>query len=117
MMGDSRMRVTVLPAPGWRCERCRKVLPEVGLCDEHPDLCLRCLAVMTGEEPDVHGMAARRFDRFLREEMAAGHPKPEAVRRAGHRNAGRNPDGSVAWPGRASGGRGAPGRACGSAAP
>jgi isoleucyl-tRNA synthetase len=36
----------VSPAPGDRCERCWKVLPEVGQAPGHADLCLRCAAVV-----------------------------------------------------------------------
>jgi isoleucyl-tRNA synthetase len=36
----------VTAAPGNRCERCRKVLPEVGQAPGHTDLCLRCAAVV-----------------------------------------------------------------------
>jgi isoleucyl-tRNA synthetase len=36
----------VSPAQGDRCERCWKVLPEVGEAPGHPDLCLRCAAVV-----------------------------------------------------------------------
>ncbi len=35
--------VTVAAAPGERCERCWKVLPEVGAVAEHPQLCGRCV--------------------------------------------------------------------------
>jgi len=35
-------------APGQKCERCWKVLPEVGLSAAHPTLCRRCEAVVTG---------------------------------------------------------------------
>jgi isoleucyl-tRNA synthetase len=34
--------VRVTPAPGEKCERCWKVLPEVGTIVAHPDLCQRC---------------------------------------------------------------------------
>jgi isoleucyl-tRNA synthetase len=34
--------VRVGPAPGEKCERCWKVLPEVGTVAGHPDLCQRC---------------------------------------------------------------------------
>ncbi|HEX4194645.1 MAG TPA: class I tRNA ligase family protein, partial [Stellaceae bacterium] len=34
--------VTVLPAPGDKCERCWRVLPEVGEDRAHADLCHRC---------------------------------------------------------------------------
>jgi isoleucyl-tRNA synthetase len=36
----------VLPARGNRCERCWKVLPEVGQVPGHTDLCRRCAAVV-----------------------------------------------------------------------
>ncbi len=38
--------VRVSPAPGERCERCWRVLPEVGQVPGHPDLCRRCAAVV-----------------------------------------------------------------------
>jgi isoleucyl-tRNA synthetase len=34
--------VTVTTAPGEKCQRCWRVLPEVGSLPEHPDLCRRC---------------------------------------------------------------------------
>jgi isoleucyl-tRNA synthetase len=36
----------VSPAPGDRCERCWRVLPEVGEVPGHADLCRRCAAVV-----------------------------------------------------------------------
>jgi hypothetical protein len=87
--------VRVELAPGWPCGRCRKVLPDVGLDPDHPTACLRCVEVMTGDRPDLHLLAASRFDRFLAEERAAGFGLAEAVRRAGHRNHGRDADGTV----------------------
>ena len=33
---------SVEPAPGAKCLRCWKVLPEVGSHATHPGLCLRC---------------------------------------------------------------------------
>ena len=33
-------------APGTKCDRCWKVLPEVGLSEKHPSLCRRCEAVV-----------------------------------------------------------------------
>jgi isoleucyl-tRNA synthetase len=36
----------VSAAPGDRCERCWRVLPEVGQPQGHADLCLRCAAVV-----------------------------------------------------------------------
>ena len=38
------VRVTL--APGEKCQRCWKVLPEVGSIKEHPDLCRRCAAAV-----------------------------------------------------------------------
>lgn len=55
--------IHVSQARGERCARCWKVLPEVGLCVPFPDLCLRCVGVVTGEEPDMHALAAARYDR------------------------------------------------------
>jgi isoleucyl-tRNA synthetase len=34
------------PAPGVKCERCWRVLPEVGSVAAHPGLCLRCVGVV-----------------------------------------------------------------------
>ncbi|MCA3265315.1 MAG: hypothetical protein ING19_04525, partial [Azospirillum sp.] len=34
--------VRVEPAQGHKCERCWKVLPEVGSVAAHPKLCVRC---------------------------------------------------------------------------
>jgi len=33
-------------APGLKCDRCWRVLPEVGECSDHPTLCRRCDAVV-----------------------------------------------------------------------
>ncbi|MGG5817742.1 isoleucine--tRNA ligase [Falsiroseomonas sp. HW251] len=41
--------VTVEVAPGTKCERCWRVLPEVGLSAAHPTLCRRCEAVVEGQ--------------------------------------------------------------------
>jgi len=38
--------VRVSPAPGERCERCWRVLPEVGVVPGHADLCRRCADVV-----------------------------------------------------------------------
>jgi len=38
--------VRVSPAPGERCERCWRVLPEVGRVPGHADLCRRCADVV-----------------------------------------------------------------------
>lgn len=40
---------TVEAAPGHRCDRCWRVLPEVGTHDAHPGLCTRCIAVVDGQ--------------------------------------------------------------------
>jgi len=42
--GDENAAVTV--APGEKCARCWKVLPEVGSVTAHPGLCLRCVEVV-----------------------------------------------------------------------
>jgi isoleucyl-tRNA synthetase len=34
--------VMVAPAPGEKCQRCWRILPEVGTLPAHPDLCERC---------------------------------------------------------------------------
>jgi isoleucyl-tRNA synthetase len=39
---------TVEPAPGTKCDRCWRVLPEVGQSEAHPTLCRRCEAVVDG---------------------------------------------------------------------
>ena len=41
-------------APGEKCARCWKVLPEVGTVAAHPGLCLRCAEVV-GSSPAVAG--------------------------------------------------------------
>jgi isoleucyl-tRNA synthetase len=43
--------VRVSAAPGDRCERCWRVLPEVGEVPGHPDLCRRCIAVVDRVNP------------------------------------------------------------------
>ncbi|HEV7266238.1 MAG TPA: isoleucine--tRNA ligase [Falsiroseomonas sp.] len=37
------------PAPGTKCDRCWRVLPEVGQSQAHPTLCRRCEAVVEGQ--------------------------------------------------------------------
>jgi isoleucyl-tRNA synthetase len=44
---DSLPSVTWSLAPGTKCDRCWKVLPEVGTSPAHPTLCRRCEAVVT----------------------------------------------------------------------
>jgi isoleucyl-tRNA synthetase len=38
----ARRGVVVTKAPGMKCARCWRVLPEVGTVTAHPTLCLRC---------------------------------------------------------------------------
>ena len=47
----------VAPAPGERCERCWRVLPEVGHVPGHSDLCRRCASVIdrAGMQPVTEG--------------------------------------------------------------
>ena len=40
--GSAEDLATVTPAPGLKCVRCWRVLPEVGSVAAHPTLCLRC---------------------------------------------------------------------------
>ena len=47
----------IAPAPGRKCDRCWKVLPEVGTHAAHPALCLRCAGVV---EATAAGDAAGR---------------------------------------------------------
>jgi isoleucyl-tRNA synthetase len=46
---------TVEPAPGTKCDRCWRVLPEVGQSAAHPTLCRRCEAVVEGTETSGGG--------------------------------------------------------------
>ena len=48
--------VIVHAAPGDKCQRCWRILPEVGTGPGHPDLCLRCGAAV--EELGVPALAA-----------------------------------------------------------
>jgi isoleucyl-tRNA synthetase len=41
--------VAASPAPGTKCDRCWRVLPEVGASAAHPSLCRRCEAVVEGQ--------------------------------------------------------------------
>ena len=43
---DADQPVTAAIAPGEKCARCWKMLPEVGQVQAHPGLCLRCVAVV-----------------------------------------------------------------------
>ena len=83
------VKVAVSRAPGAKCARCYRVLPEVGLVPEHPTACLRCVEVVTGEQHDVHALAAARFDRLYAAARAAGAGATDAVRLAGAANTGR----------------------------
>jgi isoleucyl-tRNA synthetase len=38
--------VRIGPAPGEKCQRCWRILPEVGSLPDHPDLCRRCADVV-----------------------------------------------------------------------
>jgi hypothetical protein len=58
------------------------VLPEVGLSEEHPGLCLRCYEAVTDEAPDVHAWACARFDRLYSAARAAGMSRAEAAAEA-----------------------------------
>jgi len=49
--------VVVRDAPGDKCERCWRVLPEVGTVPGHADLCRRCAAVIDGPGSRVAGAA------------------------------------------------------------
>ncbi|MBO1073444.1 isoleucine--tRNA ligase [Roseomonas marmotae] len=46
--GVPGVAVAFTPAGGEKCERCWRVLPEVGQSAAHPTLCLRCEAVVDG---------------------------------------------------------------------
>jgi isoleucyl-tRNA synthetase len=39
---DAAPAAAFAPAPGTKCARCWRVLPEVGRSAKHPTLCLRC---------------------------------------------------------------------------
>src|SRR5271169_5182166 len=45
--------VRVSPAPGERCERCWRVLPEVGQVPDHADLCCRCAEIVSSSNAPV----------------------------------------------------------------
>ncbi|NLI26402.1 MAG: isoleucine--tRNA ligase [Acetobacter sp.] len=47
--GELHAGPTVRVAGGQKCERCWKVLPEVGLSVAHPGLCLRCEGAVEGQ--------------------------------------------------------------------
>lgn len=76
------MMIGVFLARGAKCARCWRVLPEVGLVPDHPDLCLRCREAVTGEACDVHALAALRFDRLFRAALARGLTHDQAIAEA-----------------------------------
>ena len=39
---DDPTELVASPAPGHKCARCWRILPEVGRTEAHPTLCLRC---------------------------------------------------------------------------
>jgi isoleucyl-tRNA synthetase len=49
----------VTPASGARCERCWRVLPEVGHFQGHDDLCGRCAEVIDRDAVPNHGATVR----------------------------------------------------------
>jgi isoleucyl-tRNA synthetase len=51
--------VTVGPAPGEKCQRCWRVLPEVGSVAAHPDLCQRCADAVDALAAHNHAVAGR----------------------------------------------------------
>ena len=51
--GEDQPQITIARAHGVRCERCWRVLPEVGRQPDHADLCRRCAGVV-----DAYGGAA-----------------------------------------------------------
>ena len=57
--------VRVSPAPGERCERCWRVLPEVGRVPGHDDLCRRCAEVVDAPASRVGGECRVMLERGL----------------------------------------------------
>jgi isoleucyl-tRNA synthetase len=49
LAGAAEPAATVEVAPGQKCDRCWRVLPEVGTSHAHPTLCRRCEAVVDGQ--------------------------------------------------------------------
>jgi isoleucyl-tRNA synthetase len=49
LAGGAEPKAAVEVAPGAKCDRCWRVLPEVGQSHAHPALCRRCEAVVEGE--------------------------------------------------------------------
>jgi hypothetical protein len=83
---SGKLTVSVSKARGWKCDRCWKILPEVGLCSEHPKLCMRCVRVVTDEEPQLFQWTAMRFDSFYTEALQSGMTKEEAIAHASDLN-------------------------------
>ena len=52
LVGDG-VAVTVAPAVGQTCERCRAIQPEVGTLPEAPTLCARCAAIVAEQFPEM----------------------------------------------------------------
>jgi len=48
--------VRIAVAAGEKCQRCWKVLPEVGTVPDHPELCIRCADAVTAHGA-AHGAA------------------------------------------------------------
>lgn len=82
-MTQGETKAIVRRASGWKCHRCWKVLPEVGLHLDHPALCMRCLDVVTRRKNCVHEMAEAAYDAAMRDIEAAGVPRLAAMRAAG----------------------------------
>ena len=51
-LAKGELAASVSVAPGGKCERCWKILPEVGRSASHPTLCLRCEAVVSGQKKE-----------------------------------------------------------------
>jgi isoleucyl-tRNA synthetase len=50
---EQKAQVEVKPAEGEKCQRCWIISTTVGTDDEHPDLCQRCLSVVTSQVTEV----------------------------------------------------------------
>lgn len=75
------INVKVTPASGTKCERCWKVLEEVGFCSDHKDLCFRCVSVV---EPSlsIYELLPMRFDWLCNMYRTAGYTKNQAIQNA-----------------------------------
>jgi hypothetical protein len=85
MSDDMTVGVTITRATGTKCERCWKVLEEVGFCSDHKDLCFRCVSVV---EPSlsIYELATMRFDWLYKSYLTNGYTKEQAIQKAGHMN-------------------------------